>query len=94
MAAIVKDDDYAFRIIGKKPERFDAIEIQGVRSEDGVTFDVDNNHPDSFSTYLHLIEGGVDCIGDFTTRAAAQGSAMKLSVKHGWPIHDYTFDPA
>lgn len=93
MASIVKDDDYAERIIDGNTDSFDAIEVQGVRSEDGVNFEVDNVTPTSFSTYVHLVAGGVDCTGDFTTRDAAQAAAAKTSAKYGWPVHDYTIDP-
>lgn len=89
-------DRYAGAIIDGKPEDFDAIEVQGVRSyqtgPDSFSYEVDNLNPTALSTYLRRKEGGVECCGDFTIREHAQQYARELSEMYGWPVHDYTHD--
>jgi hypothetical protein len=89
---------YANGVINGRPQDFDAIEVQGVRSEqtgaDSFVYEVDNVTPEAFSTYLHSPMGGVQACGDFTFREDAQMYARELANLHGWPIHDFTQDPA
>ena len=76
---------------GFAPENYDAVEIQGVR-EDPVSnsIGVDNENPEFFSVYLHLKEGGVECIKDFSTLKEAQLFAADIASKHVWPLYNYT----
>lgn len=89
-------DRYAGAIINGRPEEFDAIEIQGIRSyqtgADSFAYEVDNHNPEAYSTYLHCKEAGVECCGDFTLREHALEYARELSALHGWPINDYTHE--
>jgi hypothetical protein len=91
-------EGYAETIIDD-PANYDALEIQGV-SETPDTFgmpgeticEVDNDHPNFFSVYAHLAEGGVECIGDFATVADARTYAAQIVAQYGreWPIEDFT----
>lgn len=96
-------DRYATAVVGDKPEYFDAIEIQGVREVEAMiedskigthktdtTYTIDNDNPDSFSVYLHLIEGGVECVGDFSRHRHAQTYALELSDELSLEVHDMT----
>ncbi|MBR8085590.1 hypothetical protein KDX23_22910 [Burkholderia vietnamiensis] len=89
------DERFADAIIGSRPERFDALEIQGVRefvdpSNSNASFcEVDNESPQFFSVYAHFRTGGVECVGDHGTHALAAAYANALSEAHGWPIYDY-----
>ena len=89
------DDRYADAIIGNRPERFDGLEIQGVReivdpSSPGASCcEVDNDSPQFFSVYVHHRAGGVACVGDHGSHDLASAYANALSESHGWPIHDY-----
>lgn len=58
---------------GKRTKRFDAYEILGVEQIDADNCEVvtDGSKPDFYSLYGHLKGEGVQCIGDFTTRAHA-----------------------
>lgn len=84
---------------GWSPRNFDAIEIQGVRNlapngADGTNCEIDNDHPEFFSVYLHYKQrpgqpgqpGGVDCVGDFSDPEDAVDYAIELARQHGWPI--------
>lgn len=85
---------YAERIIAGVPGEYDTIEIQGVRryqtGADSYEYEVDNENPEAYSAYLHMKEGGVECVGDFTLRQHAVDYALELSKHYGWPIRDYT----
>lgn len=72
-------------VIAGDPGRFDNIEIHGVRYLDDVDVEQDDENPDFFSTYLHLKEGGVACVGDFPSLKEAEAHALLLSQRHGWP---------
>jgi hypothetical protein len=91
---------YAETII-TNPADFDALEIQGVRDvagEQGITegtcYEVDNENPEFFSGCAHLVDGGVECIGDFTLLADAQGYAGVIASQYGWNVVDYTGGPS
>lgn len=91
----VMDQRYARTIIGNHPDKFDAIEIQGVRDlnevndPDGTCCEVDNENPQFFSTYLHLKAGGVECVGDFGTFELASDYAQRLSARFNWPVRNF-----
>lgn len=79
----------------EKPEDYDRIEVHGVRQiadpHSGDTLvEVDDDNPEFWSVYVHLIEGGVECIGDFGRLEAARKYALEISDKHGWETDDYT----
>lgn len=65
-----------------------AIEIHGVREEDDVC-EVSTEAPHFFSTYVHLIEGGTQCVGDFGSYGKAKAHAETLAQRHGWPIYSF-----
>lgn len=66
----------------------DAIEVQGVREEDGCC-EVCNEQPQYFSTYIHLKTGGSQCIGDFGSFQKAKAHADQLAQAHGWPVYSF-----
>ena len=93
---------YAESII-TNPADYDGLEIHGVRnifdelsqSERGAVsqYEVDNDNPEFYSVYAHLgpqHSGGVECIGDFATRAEAQRYAEEIAAKYGWRTADCT----
>lgn len=71
---------------------YDAIEIQGVREEEGDC-EVSNESPHFFSTYAHLKAGGCLCIGDFGSYQKARQHADRLSAEHGWPVLCFVPEP-
>ena len=89
------NDRYAGTIIKDSPEDYDALEIQGVRDfhapndPQGTCVEVDNEDPQFFSVYAHLVAGGVECVGDFGSHALADAYAKDLAMQYSWPIHDY-----
>lgn len=66
-------------------------EIEPYNYEDlaSTACEVDNENPQFFSVYVHLKEGGVECVGDFGTHLLAGQYAKELSMKYGWPVHDF-----
>jgi hypothetical protein len=82
---------YAADVIAGRPERFQGIEVEGVREVDGHC-QVDNDAPEFFSTYLRLKpEGddvGVQCVGDFESIHEAIAYAESLALQYGWQIRD------
>lgn len=80
--------EYAESVIGDCPENFNAIEIHGVREDAGIC-DVDETKPHYYSVYVHLISGGIDCVGDYQTRGHAKQYADKLANRYGWPVRDF-----
>lgn len=85
---------YAETII-TNPADFDALEVHGVRdlnepaSDKGTQCEVDDEDPQFFSVYAHLVEGGVECVGDFERMAEASAYGERLGKQHGWPVHIY-----
>lgn len=84
---------FADDVIDGTPGRFDCIEIQGVADlTDGDAqpcCEVDNDNPDFFSVYLHLVEGGVICVGDFSELPEAERYAAELGEKYGWDVQNF-----
>lgn len=74
------------------PSTFDGIEVSGVAYIDDAKrhVEVDNENPDFFSVYLHLVEGGVECIADFRDVASAKQVASNIKAAHGYVVCDYT----
>ncbi|AZG12117.1 MULTISPECIES: hypothetical protein [Cupriavidus] len=90
-------DRYADEVIGGHPERFNSVEIQGVRNEHsprdagGGIVELDNVDPQFYSVYLHYKpeeECGSDCVGDFATYEGAVEYANELAEENGWAILD------
>jgi len=92
------NDRYADTIISDATA-YDGLEIHGVRdfhfkNDDlGTSFEVDDANPQSFAVYVHLKEGGVDCVGDFARLSLAKAYANELAVKYGWPVKDFAKNP-
>lgn len=91
----VLNDRYGDSIIGNNHDRYDAIEIHGVRDHNspgdpnGTCCEVDNENPQFFSVYVHLKEGGIECVGDFSTHDLAVLYANELAEKYHWPVNDF-----
>lgn len=90
------DEPYAESII-TDPALYDAIEVHGVRDLNGPQYDAQNTYceiddatPEFYSAYAHLKDGGVECIGDFVTCAAAETYAQQIATRYGWTWHNYT----
>lgn len=88
------NDGYAEAFIGPEGEfahRYDAIEVHGVRDlnepndQTGTCCEVDDENPQFFSVYLHCRNGGMECVGDFSTIELAKQYAKDLSRDYGWP---------
>lgn len=94
-ATAFQNECYATEAIDGTPERFDAIEIQGVREEIDLIdsakscCEVDNQTPQFFSVYLHEVEGGVTCVADLATHELAVAYAEQLAARYDWAIYDY-----
>lgn len=77
-------------VVGEHLGSIDALEIHGIRSlsdaGDYEVQEIDDENPHFYSVYIHLNDGGVDCIGDFPTLEDARFYAELLSARHGWPI--------
>lgn len=88
------NDGYAETIIDD-PALYDAVEIHGVRNinapgDNGTRFEVDNENPEHFSVYAHLVEGGAECVGDFGTHELASAYAIQIAKTYQYPIYNYT----
>lgn len=65
---------YANQLIRDEPCRFDAIEVHGIRQFTDATnparsyCEIDHDHPEFFSVYLHCVGGGV-CAAPIYQRA-------------------------
>lgn len=86
---------YAETII-TNPADFDALEVHGVRDlnqyadGEGTQCEVDDDNPEFFSVYAHLVQGGVECVGDFETWDEAVTYGKQLGKEHGWVITLHT----
>lgn len=91
---VILNERYADSII-KNPADYDGIEIHGVRNLNapddpaGTMCEVDDETPEFFSVYAHCVYGGVECIGDFGTRALAEQYGREIAQKYGWPVTNY-----
>lgn len=70
-------------------KQYDAIEIHGVAELGHGVCEVDDDHPDFYSVYLHLIPGCVDCHSDHDTHEAAQKTANIIAKHCNLPIYDF-----
>lgn len=82
---------YADDVIDGNPGNFDAVEVQGVSTVDGDpdTVEVDNEAPEFFTVYLHIVEGGVVAVADVATHAMALRFAEQLAAIHDWSVYDF-----
>lgn len=90
-------DRYADSVIGCYAHQYEAVEVHGVRnfasgSDDGTCYEIDNVTPTSFSVYVHLKVGGLDCVGDFGKYADAVQYGAEVSAKYGWPVRNHVLD--
>lgn len=90
-------DRYADSVIGCFAQQYDAIEVYGVRNfaagtDKGTCYEIDNLTPTSFSVYVHLKEGGVDCVGDFSNYDDAVSYGAELRNEYGWPVRNQVLD--
>lgn len=90
-SASLASGGFATEVIDGRPDRFERIEIEGVRDV-GDCCEVDNTSPEYFSVYLrhaeHSDDVGVQCVGDFETHAEAGEYAISLAREYDWKIHD------
>ncbi len=90
-----RNDRYADSIIKENSSDFDGIEIHGVRNlhapDDpaGTCYEIDNDEPEMISVYVHCVEGGIECVGDFGSYDLASAYAIELSNQYNWPTYDY-----
>jgi hypothetical protein len=97
------DSRFARSVIAGQQYKFNAIELHGVRdispkdAPQGSICEVDDEDPDFYSVYLHLVpnesEGGLECVGNFGSLTRAQQYASELATQHGWPVHCSVYDP-
>lgn len=88
---------YADSIIAGKPSAYDAIEVHGVRNindpddSSEVHYEIVDvgDEPDLYSVYLHCVDGGIDCVGDFSTHENALAYAKELSSLYSWEVSDF-----
>jgi hypothetical protein len=90
-------DRYADSVIGCYARHYDAVEVHGVRNfasgtGDGTCYEIDNLTPTSFSIYVHLKDGGLDCVGDFGKYDDAVQYGAQVSAEYGWPVRNHVLD--
>lgn len=91
-------DRYAESVLRDTEALYDRLEVHGVRDQLAGTgnsetcFEVDNDNPQLFSVYAHMIEGGMDAVGDFSRYEHAEAYARELAAQYGWPVSDYVPD--
>lgn len=71
------------------PEHYDGTEVQACAAvecgvDDTIIEVVDDVDAQFWSTYVHLKEGGVECVGDFTTVEEARLYAEQIDQHYGW----------
>jgi hypothetical protein len=88
---------YADSIIGGNPSAYDAVEVHGVRnindpndSEETHYEIVDlGDEPELYSVYLHCVDGGIECVGDFSAYEHALAYANELASTYSWKVMDF-----
>lgn len=90
-------DRYADSVVGCYAHLYDAVEVHGVRNlvsaaDDGTCYEIDNINPTSFSVYVHIKDGGLDCVGDFGKYGDAAQYGAEVSGQYGWPVRNYVLD--
>ncbi len=93
-------DRYADSIIKGSEADYDGIEVHGVRnlldglSSDETQFQIDDRNPQSFSVYVKLKIGGVDCVADCSEFDDAVEYARELGKQYGWPVRNFVLNEA
>lgn len=80
------------------PSLYDGVEVAGVRDcgpdlglpAGNTCCERDDANPSFWSVYLHLVRGGVECVGDFDTPQGAIRAAMDLAWELGLPRPDFS----
>ena len=90
-------DRFADGVVGCYQHHYDGIEVHGVRScaapaDDGTCYEIDNVNPSLFSVYLHLKQGGVECVGDFSHYSDAVQYGAELNAEYAWPVRNFVLD--
>lgn len=90
-------DRYADSVVGCYSHLYDGVEVHGVRdfatgTDDGTSYEIDNVTPTSFSVYVHIADGGLDCVGDFGCYKDAAQYGAEVGSQYGWPVRDYVPD--
>jgi hypothetical protein len=90
-------DRYADGIIRGNTHLYDALEVHGVRNyavagDDGTHYEIDNINPTSFSVYVHIIDCGLECVGDFGRYADAEQYGTQLSAQYTWPLRNFVLE--
>jgi hypothetical protein len=94
------NDRYAESIIKGHVALYDGFEVHGVRnlleglSSDETQFEIDNRNPQSFSVYVKLKAGGVDCVADCSDFDDAVDYARQLGKQYGWAVRNFVLDEA
>lgn len=91
-----KNEIWAADVIKNQPEKFDHLEISGVRSSSQVIdgkqtrgVNVNNANPEFYSVYIRdKAEGMAHCIADFGTHAEAVAYGKPLAANYGWSFED------
>lgn len=81
---------FATEVIDGRPDRFERIEIEGVRDV-GDCCEVDSTSPEYFrlpTLRAHSDDVGAQCVGDFESHAEAGEYAISLAREYDWKIHD------
>ncbi|MCA9457526.1 MAG: hypothetical protein KC587_12750 [Nitrospira sp.] len=60
---------------------FDAYEIHGCKDYDGFVEQVEDDEAEFWSIYGHISNQGLECIGDFKTRRAAEEVLKRIEGK-------------
>jgi hypothetical protein len=84
-------------VIGCFARHYDAVEVHGVRNlapitDNGTCYEIDNLTPTSFSVYVHLKDGGLECVGDFVKYDDAVLYGAVVSAEYGWPVRNHVLD--
>jgi hypothetical protein len=90
-------DRYADSVVSCYAHLYDAVEVHGVRnyadgSDDATCYEIDNLTPASFSVYVHMKDGGLDCVGDFGRYGDAVKYGAEVSAMYGWPVRNFVLE--
>lgn len=88
---------YADAIIDGNPSAYNAIEVHGVRNinepndPDGTCYEIVDfgDEPEIYSVYLHLVDGGIECVGDYSIHENALAYANDLAITYSWGVQDF-----
>jgi hypothetical protein len=90
MLASIEGERYADSIIDD-PKNYTAIEVHPCTpesyGENDIALQIATKADDPivcWSTYAHLVCGGIDCIGDFQTAEEALTYGQEIAEKYGW----------